>query len=298
MAKRKSKAGTRKSTLNKTLNNRRRKGIGAVILPWFKRFGLIVAIITFIIWLGAWFFLSDANNRLAAHIHEITLSRTAVLGFRLENILLEGRSHSDPDIIMALLNMEKGDPLFAFDPASAKAQIEKITWVQSARVERRWPDTIYIELTERTPLALFQHEGRLHLLDTKGEEINAGNLKRFENLIIVSGKDASKQAPELMALLLAETDLFPRIKRAELIGERRWDIILKDSTTLKMPEDDLGLALRRLMIAQEENGILDKDLKAIDLRKPDRLIIRTKPGQVQEYKSGYLSSSKKSGNNI
>lgn len=294
MAKRKTKpkAGTRKSTLN----NRRRKGFGAVFLPWFKRFGIIVACVTGVIWLGAWFFLSSANERLGAYIHESIIQQTAQSGFRLENILLEGRKHSDSDIIMALINMREGDPLFAFDPASAKAQIEKITWVEHARVERRWPNTIYIGITERTPLALWQYNGKLQLLDTKGAVIRADSLKPFENMIIVGGEYAPAKTPELMALLLAETELFPQIKRAELIGKRRWDITLDSGLTLKMPEDDLGFALRRLMTAHSETAILDKNLTSIDLRKSDRLIVRTKPGKVQEYKAGFSSSENRENN--
>ena len=171
MAKRKTRTGTRKSNLN-----RRRKGFSAVFLPWFKRFGVIVASITLVLWLGAWFFLSDANENLGRFIGNKTIQQTADLGFRVENILVEGRNHTDPEIIMALVNMEEGDPLFAFDPASAKDQIEKITWVENAKVSRRWPDTIHIQLTERTPIALWQHNSRLRLLDQHGEIITANSI--------------------------------------------------------------------------------------------------------------------------
>lgn len=280
MAKRKTKTrvGTRKTSLNK-----RRKGIGAVLLPWFKRFGMIVTSIIFIVWLGAWFFLSDANENLGRYINEKIIQKTADLGFRVENILVEGRKHTDSDIIMALVNMEQGDPLFAFDPASAKAQIEKITWVNHAQISRRWPDTIHIRLTERTPVALWQHKGRLRLLDQYGEIIAANAIDNFKNLIIVSGEEANKQTPALLALLLAEPELLKRIDRADFIAKRRWDLRLKNDLALTLPEDDIGLALSRVMKAQNENQILDKGLKSIDLRKSDRMIVRTKPGKAQDY---------------
>ena len=54
---------------------------------------------------------------------------------------------------------------------------------------------------------------------------------------------------------------------------------------MKLPEDDVALALRRLSKAQEDDNLLDKELISIDLRDPMRMIIRTRPGAVHEYKS-------------
>src|SRR3546814_7790920 len=39
---------------------------------------------------------------------------------------------------------------------------------QDARVSRRLPDTLVVDIVERTPAAIWQHNGRLSLIDKKG----------------------------------------------------------------------------------------------------------------------------------
>jgi cell division protein FtsQ len=280
------KRGTRRSALN-----RRRKGLLAVILPWARRFGFVLGALALLLWGGAWFFLSDADERASAWGREKTLAVTADLGFTVKEVLIEGRTYSDPETIKALVNVRKGDPLFAFNPAEAKALIEKISWIRSAHVERRLPGTIYIRVQERKPLALWQKDGKLRLLDGQGEVIVSGGMERFKSLIIVIGDDAPQNAPALLSDLAAEPLLYERTKAAQRVSERRWDLTLEGDVRIKLPEEDQGLAMRRLALAQEEEQLLDKDVTSVDLREADRMIIRTRPGAVREYRAGLKAGS-------
>ncbi len=280
--------GKRKNTVNK-----RRKGKLAFVLPWLRRFGMSIVVLIGLLWVGSWFFLSEADTRTADWIGQKTLNITADMGFVVDDILVEGRMNTDPNVLHALINVKKGDPLFSFDPTEAKALVERVDWVKRARVERRLPDTIYINIEERAPLALWQKNKKLSLLDSEGEVITAEGLSLFKDLIVITGEGAPAQAPSLIGDLKAESALFERAKSAAWIGERRWDVTLSSGVVVRLPEQDVGLALRRLAFAQEEDKLLDKDLKSIDLREQDRIVVRTRPGAVQEYKAGL-----KTGNNI
>jgi cell division protein FtsQ len=280
--------GTRKSTLN-----RRRKGKLAYILPWLRRFGFLLAGLFVLSVGGAWFFMSGASARTAHRIEQAFLNATADMGFSVQNIMLEGRAYADADALRAIINIERGDPLFSFNPSEAQQLLERVEWVKRARVERRFPDTIYINVEEQKPLALWQKDGQLALLDIEGNLITGRNLAPFRDLVIVLGEGAPPHAPALIRDLLADRSLYDRVSSAVWIGNRRWDITMKNGITIKLPENDIGMALDRLVRAQSEGGILDKDLTGIDLREPDRIIVRTRPGALQEYKAGL-----KTGNNI
>ncbi len=282
----KAKKGTRRSTLRK-----RRTGKLVIATAWLRRFGMGAGALVFVLWAGAWFFLSDADTKTADWTWQKTMDVTADMGFAVRDILVEGRVYSDPDVLRALINIEKGDPLFSFDPEEARTLIEKIAWVKTAHVERRLPDTIYIGLVEREPLALWQKDKKLRLIDEEGEVLTDRNLKRFKALVIVAGRDAPEHAPALIATLAAEPALAKRVESASRIGARRWDLKLNDGTIVKLPEEDIGFALRRLAVAQEEDELLDKDIVSVDLRETDRIIVRTRPGAVQEYKAGLKSSN-------
>jgi cell division protein FtsQ len=182
--------------------------------------------------------------------------------------------------------MEKGDPVFAFDPQEARKMIEKISWVKKARVERRLPDTIYVGLEERNPMALWQKDGRPVLVDDEGEILSEGNPVDFRGLIMVYGRDAPQNAGELLELLAAEPELKQQVRSAARISGRRWNLRLENGIKILLPEKDMGLALRRMMQAHEEGSLLDKDIVNIDLRKADRLIVRPRKGRAHTWQSG------------
>jgi len=298
MAKRKKLSIKAKGTRRSAYQNRRRKGILAIVFPWFKRFGLTLAVLAAIMWVGAWFFLSDADTHTSDWVNTKIVDATASLGFEVDNVMIEGRAYTDPEILKAIINVQKGEPLFAFDPSEAKKSIEEIAWVETAHVERRLPDTLYISLNERKPLALWQKDKKLKLIDQYGEVIPVTNLAPFKNLVIVLGENAPQNAEELFQQLVGEPEIFKRIESVGLIADRRWDVIFKNDLRVKLPEQDVAFAISRLAKAQTDDKILDKDLTGIDLRDPQRMIVSTKPGASQDYQSGYSKANTKSGNNI
>lgn len=251
-----------------------------------KRFGLIAGGVVIGLWLGLWLWLAGGFSLIADRSEKALLAASVQAGFSVSDVLVEGRVNADADVIKALLAVKKGDPIFAVDVGAAQAKMERIPWVKSAQVERRLPGTLYIGLTEREPLALWQHEKKLRLIDAAGSVIAESGLEKFSALPIVTGEKAPARAPEFLALLRAEPELFGRTEGASLIGGRRWDLKLKNGLEVSLPETDTALALRRVAKAQEEDKLLDKDITALDAREPDRLIVRTRPGAVQDYRSG------------
>jgi cell division protein FtsQ len=273
--------------------NKRRKGPLAFVVPWMKRFGIVLLIAIGGFWVGSWFIISGNAEKTKGWMEVKTHEATADMGYTIENILVEGRENTPADILKAIIAVEKGDPLFAFDPDKAREQIKQINWVRDAHVERRLPDTVYIGLEERQPFALWQKDGELELLDENGKTITKDNLGKFKNLVIVMGADAPVRTPDLIKNLEAEPQVKSRLKAAKWIDGRRWDLVFRDNITAKLPEGEIGLALRRLGQAAEKEGLLEKDILSVDLREEGRMIVQTAPGAAQEYEA-----STKPGSNI
>jgi cell division protein FtsQ len=216
-------------------------------------------------------------------------------GFRVENILVEGRAEVDAEVLRAIINLERGDPIFAFDPAETREMIERLSWVREAHVERRLPNTVYVGLVERTPVALWQHKNKLRVIDAEGVTLTDKLSVNQKSLPIVVGEYANEQAYDLLVMLNAEPGIQKLVEAATWVGDRRWDLALKNDMVVRLPEMDIGLALSRLTQAQEQDKILDKDLSVIDLREKDRITVRTRPGAVQEYQASFDSAK---GDNI
>ncbi len=277
-----SSKGTRRSDIR-----RRRAGENPRLI-WLRRAAIAGGSVVFVLWLGAWFILTGTGTKTYNWIGQKVLIATADMGYRVKDILVEGRVNADRETLLEILAIDRGDPTFKFDPQNAKLKLLEMSWIRSAHVERRLPDTIYIRLQERTPIALWKKtaQDKIELVDDAGTTIRPDDLWTFMNLPMVTGEGAPARTPELLSVLEAEAAIKERVDNAQLIENRRWNLLLKSGAVVKLPESDVGLALRTLALSQEKEQIMDWDISAIDLRDPGRIIFRTKLGKVREYKTG------------
>ncbi len=276
------KTGTRRTTI---MN--RRAGQHAQLKYWAKRVGLAVAVTGTII--GGFAYASSSGyfeqmlGRMARSFH----AQMVDSGLKVQNVVVEGRQNANIQALKYIVDIQKGQSIFEPDIDAIKDKLEHVTWVKSAVVERHFPDMIAIRLEERHPMALWQHQGKLSIIDSEGEILSDGNLGRFKHLMILVGDDAPKQAKDLVSMIMVEPDLRSRVESAKWIGGRRWDLYLKNGVSVKLPEDDLGQAVRRLASAQGEAKLMDRKIQSIDLRDPLRIVVQTEPGAVEEYQASY-----------
>jgi cell division protein FtsQ len=225
---------------------------------------------------------SLSGNAILADASTYMLQASAALGFRVVDIRVEGRATTDRETILEALNARPGTPILAIDPTRAKQRLESLPWVRSAVIERRFPDTIYVRLVEREPMALWQHGGKLDLIDRTGTVIPVPRLDRFAKLPMVVGEDAAAHAAELLAMLATQPDLAARVTAAIRVGGRRWNLRLDNSIDVLLPAEDPAAAWADLARLQRNSAILQRDVQAIDMRLPDRLVVRVAPEPPKE----------------
>lgn len=277
-----SKTGTRRSTI---MN--RRAGQNARLVYWAKRVGAVIFIGGVLV--GSFSYATTSGyfdqifGRATRSFHE----QMVETGFKVKNVVVEGRENANLQALKFVVDVERGQSIFEPSIADIKDKLEHVNWVKSAIVERHLPDTIKVTIEERKPMALWQHDGKLSIIDTEGQVLNDGNLSRFKHLMILVGEEAPQKAADLVAMVSAEQDLKSRVESAKWIGGRRWDLFLKNGVSVKLPEDDLGQAVRRLANAQGEAKLMDRKIQSIDLRDPLRIVVQTEPGAVEEYQAAY-----------
>lgn len=276
----KPKQGTRKAAFSK----KRTKRITRAQFSWRLRRFVGLMVLAFLIAAGVAVFFSP---RVQAPFQAYAIEASAKAGFVVGAITVEGRLHSEAAEILKALGAEEGQPLLAVPLESGKEALEKLPWIKTASVQRRWPDTIFVRLEEREPLALWQKDKELALIDSEGVVITRKNLGRFDTLMILTGENAPKHAASLIGLLKADPLIMAYIEAASWTGDRRWNLKTSHGTIIKLPEGDIGLALARLSKLQKEEGVFEKGIEQIDLRDPSRIIVRTAAGGAQTYEAGY-----------
>lgn len=204
------------------------------------------------------------------------LGLTGRLGLVVADIQVDGRATTDTATILAALDAHAGTPMFAVSPSRAKQQLEALPWVRSAAIERRFPDTLYVHLVERRPLGVWQHDGgKFELIDRDGAVIPVTDLSRFAKLPSVIGDDhARRGAAQLLDMLAGEPELAARVTAVTLVGDRRWNLRIDNAIDVMLPEDDMASAWAKLAQLERGNRILQRDVAAIDMRLPDRMVVR------------------------
>ena len=216
---------------------------------------------------------------------------SARLGLVVGDIEVEGRDTTDAATILAALGAQRGSPILAVSPARAKQQLERLPWVRSAAIERRLPDTLYVRLVERHPLAVWQHGGRQELIDRQGEVIPVKQLSQFARLPTVVGEDAAKRAAALLDMLASESDLAARVTAAIRVDDRRWNLRIDNAIEVLLPEEDPAAAWTRLAALERSDKLLQRDIRAVDMRLPDRLVLRASapPAETAPAKKAHAS---------
>lgn len=201
------------------------------------------------------------------------LAATSDAGFTVKDILLTGRVQISTDDLRAHLTIRENMPIFGVSIAEAQKSLMNLPWVRSVSISRRLPDKIIVELKEREPVALWQYRKKISLIDQDGIVLTAHNLSAWKHLPLIVGADAQKHIMEMIQLLNAEPLLARDVVSATRVGGRRWDLHLKNGLSIKLPERDMELALRRLAVMEQQENILGRSISGIDLRHPERVVV-------------------------
>ena len=193
---------------------------------------------------------------------------------RVRTIVIEGRSNTPEAQVNAALGVKTGDSMLAFSLNGARQRIETLSWVEHATVERKLPSTLVVNLVERRPYAIWQHDGTFVLIDREGQTVANEDVAAFSELPLVVGPGAPQAATALLEALAAQPALRARMVAAVRVGERRWNLRMKNGTDVLLPEGAEVQALAKLNELQNADALLDRPLVVVDMRLADRLVVR------------------------
>lgn len=234
---------------------------------------------------------SGAPQRLARATADAVWAATSDIGFSVSDISVTGRDRTSTEDILNALDARTGTPILAVDLTEAKARLEAVPSVRTAAVERRLPHALKVTLVERRPVALWQHDGVFMLVDKDGHQI-PGSIDGYESLPLVVGDGAPIASIDLFAMLAKEPSIAPRVKAAVRVGSRRWNLRLDDAVKgleVRLPEDNEAEALHHLAQLEKDHGLTTRHVSMVDLRLPDRLVVKT--GQEQASQAGESAPS-------
>jgi len=243
-----------------------------------RRYAVIGTALAAIGGMGWMLWPSDWIARQQTALGDGLVTLSGRMGLTLQSVTVEGRQQTPPEELLTAIGADRGTPLLALDPEAIRARVETLPWVKSASVRRGLDGSLTVHIDEFAPFALWQRDGKFYLVDREGEAIAASDPGRFSQLLVLVGDNAPQHASDLVAMLGLEPELKARVRAAVWVGDRRWNLRLDNGVDVKLPEANPAAAWLELARLEREQGLLKRDLSTIDLRLPDRMVVRLAPG--------------------
>jgi cell division protein FtsQ len=234
---------------------------------------LIIAALTILAFAAAqWTGLTTA-----AYLQYSELAARA--GFQVQRVEVTGMERVDQLKVYDLVLAEKDRAMPLVDIDKVRADLLQYGWIKDARVSRRLPDTLAVEIVERTPSAIWRHDGKFSLIDAQGAILQNVHPNEGGELPILEGAEANRHTVALNILLDKASALKSQVTGASWIGNRRWDLRFKSGETLALPEGEKAAAEALLNFARMDgiHRLLGRDIIHFDLRDPDRAYFRKVP---------------------
>ena len=232
----------------------------------------------------AWFVAAMAGLPALAGYQLATVASDA--GFEVRRVEVRGVKHLNELKVYERVLAERDRAMPLVNIAALRAELLELSWVEDARVSRQLPDTLVVDIVERTPHAVLRKPDRLVLIDAAGHELETVSRERAKGKLIVSGPGAGKQVVALGRLLDAAPALRPQVAEAEWIGNRRWNLRFRTEQVLALPQGDTAAAaLVAFARLDGTNRLLGGKVAAFDMRAPDRIYLRI-PGRLDAAELG------------
>jgi cell division protein FtsQ len=211
---------------------------------------------------------------LGGHVAPALDGSSAAAGMSISDIRITGNRHTGELDILEAVGLTSSASLVAFDPHAARDRVAQLPWVERAAVMKVYPATLRIEITEKKPFALWQNDGVVSVIDRDGQVIAINDALEQGDLPLVIGAGAERNAAPFLAVLNRVPEVAAQVLAVVRVGDRRWDLRFADGMTIKLPERNFVAALGEVAQMVREDGLLDKDVVAVDLRVADRITLQ------------------------
>jgi cell division protein FtsQ len=216
-------------------------------------------------------------------------------GFRIVSVALAGQHHISREDVLAAAGVTDTTSLLFLDVEQTRERLKSNPWIADATVLKLYPGELQIGIREREAFALWQKNGQVSVIADDGTVLEPYVAPRLIELPLVVGRGAETRAKEFLALLDRYPDLRASVRATVLVGERRWNLRLKNGIDVRLPETDIAPALERLVALDKEKTLTTRDIVAIDLRLPDRVTVRLSEAAAQARIDAAKDKAKKKG---
>ncbi len=165
---------------------------------------------------------------------------------------------------------------FATDLNEVRAAVEGLPWVSNARVQRIWPDTLTIELSEHAPLARWNSTGLITGLQSNGGVLlTIDGSEDIQGLVRLYGPQG-RHEEVLRAWLDMRSDLAIiglHVDALKLDDRGSWTVMLNNGVELRLGRERKTERLSRFVAVHEHIRRQGRSVATVDMRYANGMAI-------------------------
>lgn len=208
-----------------------------------------------------------------------------LIGLGIERVSVTGHRMTRDAEIFEALDLGGARLLPNIGGSAARARVEHLPWIATARVERVFPNAVHVHVTEHPAFAVWRRGGGEQLIDSTGRVLASIQPGSMGGLPVVAGEGAATEASALLSLLSREPQLARRFKLAERVAGRRWTLYVRNGPVVLLPAGREAAALDVFCRRGDAGLMLSQENLLIDLRVQGRVGIRLVEPQSPEKNS-------------
>ena len=210
-------------------------------------------------------FLSEKGSELYKDLTKLSINQ----------IVVKGAQGSLKEEIIMLIENVATEEFSALKARSLREKIRELNKVKKAFVKFSSDGLVIVNVVERKEAAVFLNNSVYEVLDSNGVILSVSNdYEGLSNFPLIVGKSGSKNIMGLLSLANEIGSFYPEVLYYEWVGERRWDIHMKNNLVFKLPENNLSKGVELMRIFLNETNHHLKPIVSVDLRNLDKPIIK------------------------
>lgn len=232
------------------------------------------------IWLVTFCVITARHNLVSKHFDSLLAeiyNKTATVGWGIDDVTLEGRYKTSKEDILRVIELKRGDNILNINLKDICDKVKTLPWVRNATVSRRYfPNVIHISIREKKVKSIWQYKNEFYPIDEDGKIIETEYVPQ-KNILQIVGEEAPQHINALLKIIEKDEELFSRVKVANFISKRRWNLTFDDvlnGIIVKLPEKEVDKAWKKLVKLDKTRGILKRKLTFIDLRLKNKVIVK------------------------
>ena len=204
-------------------------------------------------------------------INNVKLGEVIKKKFSIQNITIKTNIAQIDKIIFEETKNLINRNIFYTNKTEILGYLENLNFLENINVKKHYPSTIIVQADKTNLIGLTYIDNKKYFLGANGNFILSNKLSNIKNLPVIFGTFNVSNFLSLMKYLENQNINHNLITKYNFHKNKRWDIYFENNILLKLPNDDIDIAINIYKKAQKSNKI--KPNSVIDLRIPGRLII-------------------------